>query len=146
MDKQEPPVPQLKPSRGAAIVFGLFMIFFGMPFLFGGGGIPLILGIQGIMDGEFESAFMIVFSLPFIATGAGIIFFGIKMMLSANKLDVDNDGLPDDNKRVTKEQLKLIEVKYRERGVYHKPSSRMTRSEAREILRELDPHHHSHKH
>jgi len=145
--QQQPLPPQLiKPSRGVAIVFGLFMVLFGLPFLFGGGGIPLAMGIKGVMEGDWESAFMIVFSLPFIASGAGIIFFGIKMMLSANKLDLDGDGLPDDSKRASKEQLKLIEVKYRERGVYHKPSSRMTRSEAREILRELDNHSHSHKH
>jgi len=63
-------------SRGAMIGGGLFGIFFGLPFAFG--GVMALLGGLGVLPGTFGAEpFLICFSLPFLGVGGAMMVGGL---------------------------------------------------------------------
>jgi len=63
-------------SRGAMIGGGLFGIFFGLPFAFG--GVMALLEGFGVLSGTFGAEpFLICFSLPFLGVGGAMMVGGL---------------------------------------------------------------------
>ena len=79
-------------NRGASIIFGLFLFFFGLPFTL----VPFMLFSDGVIDINypFESLFMIAFSVPFLLAGLLVQFLGLSTMMSTFRTPVDPGSIP----------------------------------------------------
>tara|TARA_X000001036_G_scaffold300104_1_gene279229 strand:- start:464 stop:1168 length:705 start_codon:yes stop_codon:yes gene_type:complete len=79
-------------NRGASIIFGLFLFFFGLPFTL----VPFMLFSDGVIDINypFESLFMIAFSVPFLLAGLLVQFLGLSTMMSTFRTPVDPESIP----------------------------------------------------
>ncbi|MDR0591541.1 MAG: DUF3592 domain-containing protein [Candidatus Nomurabacteria bacterium] len=86
------------------------------------------------------------FAIPFgvVFVSVAVFLFIIFNIVRASRFvgkklsDNDGDGLLYDDKPATAEQKKLVEEGFRKLGVYHDVKKKMTRSQARETLREID--------
>ena len=79
-------------NRGASIIFGLFLFFFGLPFTL----VPFMLFSEGVIDINypFQSLFMIAFSVPFLLAGLLVQFLGLSAMMSPSRTLVDPGSIP----------------------------------------------------
>ena len=79
-------------NRGASIIFGLFLFFFGLPFTL----VPFMLFSDGVIDINypFESLFMIAFSVPFLLAGLLVQFLGLGSILGAFRSTIDPGSIP----------------------------------------------------
>ena len=79
-------------NRGASIIFGLFLFFFGLPFTL----VPFMLFSDGVIDINypFESLFMIAFSVPFLLAGLLVQFLGLSSILGAFRSTIDPGSIP----------------------------------------------------
>ena len=79
-------------NRIGSMFFGLFLLFFGLPFTL----VPLMLISWGEIDPDypFESLFMIVFSIPFLMAGLLVQFLGLSMIGGRLRGTTDTTPIP----------------------------------------------------
>jgi len=134
----DPDTPSIA-LKGVNVVFGIFMILFGLPFVFAGGGIALSAGITTLLEGDLFGLFLILFSLPFIGAGLFTMYMGIKMIKNpefikaATKSSTYKPDAP-----ATEGQKKLIEIKSREIDIETDIKPTLTQAEARHILKGIE--------
>lgn len=137
-DEEETGAPSLA-VKGINIVFGIFMILFGLPFVFAGGGIALSAGVTTLLAGDWFGLFLVLFSLPFIGAGLFTIFMGIKIIKNP---DVIKSAVKPSTYKAdapaTEGQKKLIEIKSREIGIVTDIKPTLTQAEARHILKGIE--------
>lgn len=96
---------------------------------------------QSALESEVSGG-AIAFSLIFVIVGVVAIGGGAALLIFARKwhraADDDGDGLGNDAAPATAEQMQLIENGMRELGQFYIPGKRLTQSEARETLRDIE--------